>query len=199
MNYLIAFLGNPGTQYKNTRHNAGVRCIEHLSFYHELSWQEKFKGRFARHVLAGADGGARLSPSPGSVGSITVGLLIPQTFMNRSGESVSTAASFYKLKSSSVIIVHDDLETEFGKYDIKKGGGLGGHNGLRSIAGLLASKDFIRLRIGISRPKRGSVSSYVLGKFTPEEAAELPGVLEEAARLLEEYVKGNGPAGAGTL
>ncbi len=195
MNYLVVFLGNPGNQYRKTRHNVGARCLEYLSFYRELSWQEKFKGRFARHICTGAAGGARSSPSSGSVGSITAGLLVPQTFMNRSGESVSAAASFYKLKPSSIIIVHDDLETEFGKYDIKIGGGLGGHNGLRSIAVLLASRDFLRLRIGISRPRRKSVSSYVLGKFTPEEEAELPGVLEEAARFLEKTIKANGPAG----
>lgn len=182
MDSLVVFLGNPGKQYEQTRHNVAVRFAEHLSFYTELSWQNKFKGMFAQHQILHQTGS-------GKTAGRKIGFLIPETYMNKSGESVTAAASFFKIAPASIIIVHDDVETAFGNYEIKKGGGLAGHNGLRSIAGLLGTKDFHRLKIGISRPKHGPVSSYVLGKFTPEEEAELSDVLDGAAGLLEEFLE----------
>ena len=165
---LVVFLGNPGNQYQYTRHNAGFLLAEHLPFSAGLSWQKKFKGEYADYLI----GGRKIS------------FLKPLTFMNKCGESIAAAAAFFKLSREQILIVHDDLELPFGEFALKQGGGLAGHNGLRSAAQLLGGKDFFRFRIGIGRPSRGSPSSYVLSKFSDEEAAELPDLLDKTAREL---------------
>jgi len=166
---LVVFLGNPGAQYAATRHNVGRMLAEHLPFAVELSWSAKFNAQLAEY-----------RPQPGE----TVRLLCPDNYMNRSGESVARAAQFFKLTPQEILIAHDDLELPFGTVRVRAGGGLGGHNGLRSVREKLGSADFRRLRIGIGRPTRGSVHNHVLGRFTPEEEPELPGVLAEAAAEL---------------
>ncbi len=102
--------------------------------------------------------------------------------MNLSGKSVAAAARFYKLEAREILVIHDDLELPFGTSQGRPGGGLGGHNGLRSIRDSLGTADFYRLRMGIGRPERGTVSSWVLGHFAPDEEARLPVILTEAAR-----------------
>lgn len=161
---LVVFLGNPGREYEKTRHNVGWMVADSLSF--SLAWREKFKG-----LLAERSG---------------VRFLKPATFMNRSGESVIACASFFRIAAPEILVVHDDLELTFERVDLRDGGGLAGHNGLKDIARVLATRDFGRLRVGISRPKRGNPSGYVLSRFSPEEEALLPGVLSHAAGLLEE-------------
>lgn len=159
---LVVFLGNPGPEYARTRHNVGWMVAEQLSGSGE--WNRKFKGLFR------SDGGRYL--------------LKPETFMNRSGESVSACAQFYRIGSREILVVHDDIDLPFGVVRVREGGGLGGHNGLRDIERALGSSAFWRLRFGVSRPARGEVAAHVLSRFTPEEERELPRLLTEAGEAL---------------
>ena len=167
---IVALLGNPGSKYKNTRHNAGWMLLHHLPDCASGSWQKKFKGEF---TLC-------------SFGMSSVYLLKPLTYMNVCGESIGAMARFFKVPANRCLIVHDDVELTYGSLGIKKGGGLAGHNGLRSIEKNLGSRDFYRLRIGVGRPLHGSVSSFVLGKFTNEELTHIDTILSEGARILGE-------------
>ena len=148
---LFVFLGNPGKEYKTTRHNAGFLFSDYL--YPDASWQVKFHSAFTE-----AEGKK---------------ILKPMTMMNLSGTAVSEAASFYKLKAEEILIIHDDLELPMGKARLQKGGGLQGHNGLRNIKARLGSDQFYRLRIGIGRPKHGDVRLYVTSPFTKDETITL--------------------------
>lgn len=148
---MVVFLGNPGIQYNNTRHNIGWLFEESLKNYIDKS--SKFKAEYYKKD--------------------NIIYLIPQTLMNKSGESVIKAMQFFKIDIKEVLVVHDELETTFGSFKLKIGGGLAGHNGLRSINQLTGSSEFSRLVLGISRPQKGSVASYVLGRFNPQEEAEL--------------------------
>ena len=175
---LAAFLGNPGREYSRNRHNAGFLLAEKLPFYAALSWQKKFSGLYA------AMDGSR------------VHFIKPETFMNLSGKSVSRAASFFKIKSDAIIVVHDELELPLGTISLKMGGGLGGHNGLRSLKASLGTADFWRIRIGIGRPDSrlpgeggppGSgegIVDWVLSDFDADEKETLDKVLETGAELL---------------
>ena len=167
---IIVFLGNPGAEYRDTRHNIAWQMADRLSFAGGLDWQAKFKGVYASYPI----------------GRIKYIFLKPTTFMNRAGESVRALCQFFKIDAQEVLVVHDDLELEFGRFFVKKGGGLGGHNGLRSVASALGSRDFYRFRLGISRPAHDNVSGYVLGKFTPSERLDLDYFLDSAAKALEE-------------
>lgn len=186
---LIAFLGNPGRDYVWTRHNAGFMLADHHPAARDASWQEKFHAHYAS-VL---EGGRKIH------------LLKPQTYMNKSGVSLAAAASFFKIDVSCTLIVHDELELPFGTIGYRVGGGLGGHNGLRSIAERLGSRDFARLRIGIGRPDArrersqgqavpgggGPVAGYVLSQFNSDEKAVLDRVLDGASAMLEGIVAGS--------
>ncbi len=178
---MVAFLGNPGTQYERTRHNVARRLLGELEARWHPSWQGKFNGRYAQVDVAPASAAG----AAGAAGARRVVLLVPETYMNRSGESIQPCARFFRIEPESIVVVHDDTELAFGSIAVKLGGGLGGNNGLKSTAERLGTRDFFRLRIGISRPRHGSLSSHVLGKFTAEEESELPAILEEAAGLLE--------------
>jgi len=165
---LIVFLGNPGSEYSKTRHNAGFMLADKLEEKVNISWNKKFKGDWAKEDICDQ---SQL-------------LLKPMTFMNKSGESVQAAASFLKIKPEELIVVYDDIETDFGIVTVKKGGGLAGHNGLKSIKSSIGSQDFLRLKIGVGRPSRGDVSSHVLGKFTEDENIVLPLILDKALEAL---------------
>lgn len=165
MPYLVAFLGNPGRQYAQTRHNLGWQLSDALPDFVHASWQSKFHGRFSK-VRFGQ--------------TVVIGLK-PETFMNRSGRAVQAAMHFFKATPLDVVVVHDDLELKFGEVAFKKGGGLGGHNGLRSVAELLGTRDFYRFRLGIGRPVHGSAADFVLGKFTADESIVLERYLQKAA------------------
>ena len=171
---LCVFLGNPGRDYVHTRHNAGFMLAEHHPEVRSASWQEKFHGEYTSLRL----------------GSRKVHLLRPMTYMNKSGIAAAAAASFFKVEPANVLIVHDELELPFGTVGVRAGGGLGGHNGLRSIAERLGTKDFARLRIGIGRPKGGAVSGYVLSQFNSDEKAVLPTVLDAAESMLDGVFEG---------
>jgi peptidyl-tRNA hydrolase, PTH1 family len=159
LDLLVAGLGNPGREYERTRHNVGWLVLDELARRHGGSWRSKFSGSLAEVRL----GDARLA------------LLKPETYMNESGRSVGAAARFFKVEPEQLLVVHDDVDLEPGRLQARDGGGLAGHNGLRSLAQHLGSQDFLRLRIGVGRPGRGdqrSVSDWVLSPFAPEEDVE---------------------------
>lgn len=170
---LIVALGNPGREYEETRHNIGWKVFEHLTFERDLVWKEKFKGEFALTNIKGEQ----------------YIFLKPQTFMNLSGESVRPAMDFYKVALSDVIVIHDEIDLPYGTIHLKKGGGLAGNNGLKSIVQHVSDQNFLRLRMGVGRPAFGEVSSHVLGKFTSDEAALLEDFLKLGAEALEFFIK----------
>ena len=194
---LAAFLGNPGKEYSRNRHNVGFLLAEKLSFYSSLSWQKKFKGSYA--VMDRSRAAEYLpvdSPPLGDEVSGRLHFIKPQTYMNLSGESVSQAASFFKIKNEAVLVVHDELELPLGTLSLKYSGGLGGHNGLRSMKACFGTADFWRIRIGIGRPDSrlpgeggppGSgegIVDWVLSDFSAVELEILERVLEAGAELL---------------
>jgi PTH1 family peptidyl-tRNA hydrolase len=167
---LVVGLGNPGRQYAGNRHNVGWMVVEELARRHGASWKGKFSGQFAELRLDGH----------------RVGLLKPETFMNESGRSVSAAVRFLKLEPDAVLVVHDEMDLEPGRLQARSGGGLAGHNGLRSIAAHLKTPDFLRLRVGVGRPGRGDPrkgADYVLSNFTAEDDADT--VVARAADAVE--------------
>lgn len=154
---LIVGLGNPGLQYKKTRHNAGFLFLDYLAKSCGVNaWglNRQFNAEVALIDWCGE----------------RIVLLKPQTFMNASGFSVQKAVNFYKLVPEEVLVVHDELELAEGEARLKVGGGHGGHNGIRDISAKLGLTDFYRIRVGIARPTHGSVSDYVLSR--PDENGE---------------------------
>jgi PTH1 family peptidyl-tRNA hydrolase len=154
LDLLVAGLGNPGREYERTRHNVGWMVVDELARRHEGSFRSKFSGQLAEV----RDDERRLA------------LLKPETYMNISGRSVGAASRFFKADPVSLLVVHDDVDLEQGRLQVRLGGGLAGHNGLRSIADALGTQDFLRLRIGVGRPARDRrpVADYVLSPFEPE-------------------------------
>jgi PTH1 family peptidyl-tRNA hydrolase len=155
LDLLVAGLGNPGREYERTRHNAGWMVVDELARRHGGSFRSKFSGQLSETRLD----------------DLKLALLKPETYMNVSGQSIGAARKFFKVDPADVLVVHDDVDLEPGRLQAKFGGGLAGHNGLRSIAQALGTNDFLRLRIGVGRPGRGdrrSVADYVLGGFEPE-------------------------------
>lgn len=154
LSYLVVGLGNPGARYRDTRHNLGRRAVELMVDELGGSWRSRWNGR----VSELRDGDDPLA------------LLVPETFMNESGRSVAPALRFYKLPPERLVVVHDELDLELGDVRAKQGGGLAGHNGLRSLAEATGTQDFLRVRIGIGRPERGDrrpVADWVLQPFPP--------------------------------
>jgi PTH1 family peptidyl-tRNA hydrolase len=159
LDLLVAGLGNPGREYERTRHNAGWLVLDELARRHNGSWRSKFSGSLAEIRL----------------GDLRLALLKPETYMNDSGRSVGAAVRFFKVEPEQVLVVHDDVDLEAGRLQARAGGGLAGHNGLRSLAQHLGSQDFLRLRVGIGRPGRGDprpVADWVLSPFSAEEDPE---------------------------
>ena len=193
---LVVFLGNPGKEYSRNRHNAGFLLAEKLKI--DLSWGKKYKGYYAvldRNQLEEkpvtlAEGGL----------SSRLHFIKPQNYMNLSGQSVSAVASFFKIGPPAILVVHDELELPLGTLSLKFGGGLGGHNGLRSVKASLGSADFWRLRIGIGRPDNrrpgeggpeGSgkgIVDWVLSDFSAKEAEEMELILQAASVLIMEIL-----------
>src|SRR5437868_13427714 len=159
LDLLVVGLGNPGREYERNRHNVGAMVVDELARRHGGSWRSKFSARIAEIRLDGHK----------------LALLKPETYMNESGRSVGAAASFFKVAPESVLVVHDESDLELGRLQLRLGGGLGGHNGLRSIAQHLKTQDFLRLRVGVGRPGRGDprpLADYVLADFEPHDDAE---------------------------
>jgi PTH1 family peptidyl-tRNA hydrolase len=156
LDLLVAGLGNPGREYDRTRHNVGWLVADELARRHGGSFRSKFSGRLAVTRLD----------------DLRLALLKPETYMNESGRSLAAAARFFKVEPPALLVVHDDVDLDAGRLQARLGGGLAGHNGLRSIAQALGTQDFLRLRIGVGRPGRGDrrpVADYVLSPFEPEE------------------------------
>ena len=183
---LIAFLGNPGKKYAETRHNAGRLLALALPFYERLVWQNKYKGIYAsidgKDVLSYAEGENTAAAEKDIPHKIH--FLMPETYMNVSGESIHQAASFFKIPAERILLVHDELELSLGFAAFKFSGGLGGHNGLRSMKTLFNTADFWRLRIGIGRPNHDDISGWVLSNFTDEEKSDLRYVFSDCANAL---------------
>lgn len=173
---LVAFLGNHGSKYEGNRHNVAWQFSDSLGLLSSLSWQKKFKGRYASLLLPPAEPG---------MDRRVIHLLKPETFMNLSGESVGEACSFFRLKPEEILVVHDELELALGFVSLKWSGGLGGHNGLRSLKSVLGTADFWRLRFGIGRPVHGDVSSHVLSDFSADERIMLSQVWMQTEPLFE--------------
>jgi len=171
---LVAGLGNPGREYARNRHNAGYLVLDELARRHAGSWRSKFSGQVAEIRIADEK----------------VVLLKPETFMNDSGRSVGPAAQFFKVDPADVLVVHDEGDFDLGRIEAKFGGGLAGHNGLRSSAQHLKTQDFRRLRIGVGRPERGdprSLADFVLADFEPHDDAE--SLVTRAADAVEELAR----------
>jgi PTH1 family peptidyl-tRNA hydrolase len=170
LDLLVVGLGNPGREYARNRHNAGWMVLDELARRHGGSWRSKFSGSLAEVRLDGH----------------RVALLKPETYMNESGRSVAAAATFFKVEPDAVLVVHDEGDLDLGRLQARMGGGLAGHNGLRSIAKALGTQDFLRLRIGVGRPERGdrrSLADYVLSDFEPHDQPET--LISRAAEAVE--------------
>ncbi|MVU81627.1 aminoacyl-tRNA hydrolase [Nocardia sp. ET3-3] len=169
---LVVGLGNPGSEYERTRHNVGFMVADVLA--------ERVGGRFTVHKKSGADLlEARLDGRK-------VLLAKPRTYMNLSGRPVAALAKFFSVPATEVIVVHDELDLDFGVIRLKRGGGEGGHNGLRSISQALTTKDYLRVRFGIGRPPgRQDPADYVLKPFSAPERKEVPVIVEQAADAVE--------------
>jgi PTH1 family peptidyl-tRNA hydrolase len=174
LDLLVAGLGNPGREYADTRHNIGFMVTDELARRHGGSWRGKFSGELSE---VRADG-------------IRLALLKPQTYMNESGRSVGAAARFFKVDPEELIVVHDDVDLESGRVQVRLGGGLAGHNGLRSVAQQLGTGEFGRVRIGVGRPERGDqrpVADFVLSPFPPE--VNLEALVARAADAVESVAR----------
>jgi PTH1 family peptidyl-tRNA hydrolase len=156
LDLLVVGLGNPGREYEHNRHNAGHLVADELARRHGGSWRSKFSGRLAE---------VRIDEH-------RVALLKPETYMNESGRSVRAAKDFFKLEPDAILVVHDESDLEPGRLQVRLGGGLAGHNGLRSVAQALGTQEFLRLRVGVGRPQRGDprpLADFVLADFEPDE------------------------------
>ena len=176
---LIVGLGNPGSEYRGTRHNAGADFVEELARHcgTSLQGESKFFGLAGRVTLSGHD----------------VRLLVPTTFMNRSGKAVAAICGFYKIAAGEILVAHDELDIPAGTARFKQGGGHGGHNGLRDIIPALANnKDFHRLRIGIGHPGDASrVTGYVLGAPSAQDRSRIDASIDEAIAALPLLLDGD--------
>ncbi len=177
-NWLITGLGNPGPQYEHTRHNVGFWWLDQLA--HDMnvtfSADSKYHGQLAQCQLSGHK----------------LFLLKPQLFMNRSGQSVASLANFYKIPSTNILIVHDELDLPAGVARLKIGGGHSGHNGLRDIILKMGNKDFLRCRLGIDHPGNSKdVSNYVLSKPSQSDRQAINTAIEDSIRVLSDVVSGD--------
>ena len=175
---LVVGLGNPGREYAANRHNLGYMVVDELARRHGGSFRGKFSGRLAES----------------RIGEKRVALLKPETYMNESGVSVGAAARFFKLEPGEVVVVHDEGDFELGRIQARLGGGLAGHNGLKSLRRELGGADFMRVRVGVGRPASSDpeiVSSYVLGRFR-ESHEQVGGLIDRACEAVERIVLGDG-------
>lgn len=174
---LVVGLGNPGREYSGHRHNVGHVIVDRLAGEVDIALgQSKFQGRFGQ----------------GDVGRTRLLLLEPETYMNLSGESVSAAARFFKVANEDLLVIHDELDLNFGRLQLKRGGGTGGHNGLESVVEQLGTTEFARLRFGIGKPSgpnaKERVVGHVLHDFSAEEQEALPPLLDRAVEMARAWV-----------
>ena len=170
LDLLVVGLGNPGREYARNRHNVGAMVVDELARRHGGSWRSKFSGQLAEIRVEGHK----------------LALLKPETYMNESGRAVGAAVGFFKVEPESVLVVHDESDLEPGRLQLRLGGGLAGHNGLRSLVQHLKTPEFLRLRVGIGRPERGDprpLADWVLSDFAPHD--DVDGVVARAADAVE--------------
>ncbi|CAM2865309.1 aminoacyl-tRNA hydrolase [Mycobacterium intermedium] len=173
---LLVGLGNPGETYARTRHNLGFVVADILA--------ARLGAKFKAHKRSGAE------VVTGRLGGRSVVLAKPRCYMNESGRQVGPLAKFYSVPPADIVVIQDELDLEFGRIRLKFGGGEGGHNGVRSVASALGTKDFQRVRIGIGRPPgRKDPAAFVLENFTAAERAEVPTICEQAADATELLVE----------
>ena len=175
---MMVGLGNPGSEYEQTRHNAGFWFIDELAWQYKATLKEekKFFGSVARISISGSD----------------LWLLKPSTFMNRSGQAVAALAQFYKIKPEEILVVHDELDIPCGRIKFKLGGGNGGHNGLKDIQARLGTPDFYRLRLGIDHPgDRNLVVGYVLNKPSPEHRQQIDEAINKSLKAVPILLAGD--------
>ena len=200
---LVVFLGNYGSEYSKTRHNVAWQFLDSLPFSSRFSWQQKFKGEFlsfSREELSSlfceskilcAKDGSPVKVSDNA--SPKVYFLKPLTYMNNSGLSAIELASFFKIKPEEILVVHDELEMALGFVSLKFSGGLGGHNGLRSMKSVFNTPDFWRLRFGLSKPSSVDIADYVLSPFSQDERIVLDSVFTQTHNLFAEILLSSSP------
>ena len=170
---LIVGLGNPGKEYEKTRHNTGFIILDYFALKNNVSIdKKKYNGLYGETTI----------------NNERIILLKPQTFMNLSGECVQKFVNFYKIKIEDILIINDDLDLEVGRIRVRRSGDSGGHNGLKNIELNLGTKDFKRLKIGISKNKTFDTKDYVLGKFSKDEYDILTKLMEVTSDLLEDFI-----------
>ena len=175
---LIVGLGNPGSEYEHTRHNAGFWFLDELARKKNINFkpEKKFHGEVARYQHAGED----------------VWLLKPTTFMNLSGQAVQALAHFYKINLDEILVVHDELDLSVDTARLKKGGGHGGHNGLRDIASKMGGNNYLRLRLGIGHPgDKNKVTNHVLKKASTDDQISIERNIERALNVLPLVIDGD--------
>lgn len=175
--WLFVGLGNPGAKYEKNRHNIGFMALDVIADdYGFPAWRSKFQSEM----------------SEGRIGDAKVVLLKPQTYMNESGQAIGKAAKFYKIDPSRIVIFHDELDLNPGKMKVRLGGGLAGHNGLKSAKAHLGTADFVRVRIGIGHPgDRNRVSGYVLSDFAKAEVSMFERLNESLSKHITMVLDGN--------
>ncbi|AKK02717.1 aminoacyl-tRNA hydrolase [Corynebacterium epidermidicanis] len=166
--FLIVGLGNPGAKYETTRHNVGFMVLDELA--------SRYQGSFSTHKKSNSD------IIEARLGDAKIVLAKPRTYMNLSGGPIRALCDFFKIPAAQVIVVHDELDLDFGVVRLKQGGGENGHNGLRSTSSTLGTKDYLRVRVGIGRPPgRQDPADYVLRNFSASEQADLGAICATAA------------------
>jgi len=173
--FLVLGLGNPGRRYEKTRHNAGFLVVDRLA--------ERWRATVEDRQFKAFVGKARICDE-------FVLLVKPQTYMNLSGEAAVSLRGYYKVSNDHILVVHDDVDIPFGQVRVKRGGGHGGHNGLRDLNQRLGGGDYLRVRFGISRPPPGwDTADYVLGKWSSQESTEVDGLVDLAADAVEAVLR----------
>jgi peptidyl-tRNA hydrolase, PTH1 family len=178
MRKVVVGLGNPGPEYQWTRHNIGSHVVRSWAERHQLTFRSE---RDAEAMIA-----------RGTVDGQDVVVAVPKTFMNESGRAVSRVLRFVEAAPKELLVVVDDIETPFGEVQSVFAGGTRGHNGLKSLNGLLGSMDFTQVRFGVGRPGTESVAEYVLHRFSAEEMNQLPDLIEKAEASIDEWVDTEG-------
>jgi PTH1 family peptidyl-tRNA hydrolase len=180
--WLVVGLGNPGPRYAGNRHNVGAMVVDELASRHGSA-------RLKAHKTRASIAEVRLGMLPGGAPGPRAVLAVPSSFMNESGGPVKALMQFFSVDTDHLIVVHDELDIPAGEVRLKKGGGEGGHNGLRSVSSALGQKDYLRVRVGIGRPPgRMEVADFVLRDFSVAEGKELPFLVADAADAAEQLV-----------
>jgi PTH1 family peptidyl-tRNA hydrolase len=172
--YLLVGLGNPGSAYEYTRHNIGFHVLEAMAL--ENGWAFKTVSRLQARLAQGVFEGKKVL------------LLLPQTYMNSSGESVRLCVDYYKVNLQHVMVVADDIAIPYGNLRIKPSGSSGGHNGLKSIEAHLTTQIYPRMRVGVGDRLKGSLADHVLSRFSELEMEKMPGIVERALRSIQVWL-----------